>query len=354
MEKTETKPQVASKPEVKLPSLEELLNAGAHFGHRTSRWNPKMEEFIYTERNGVHIIDLIKTLTNLKVALKKIQEESDKSSVLIVGTKGQASTMVENIALETGAFYVNRRWPGGLFTNFDTVKRSIIKLVKQEETLANGAQGLVKKEQLMLSREVNRLNAMYEGIKFMDRLPGLVIVIDSKLEKNAIHEAQIAGIPIVALLDTNCDPSDIQYPIPANDDSIKSIELFTRLFKEALTGGKRVESIRALRNTHVAKLSTLKREHEESVARAKAQQEEAAERMKMLRSGKVSAEEVADGAVVRVVKATPKSVEKAEVKAETPKTTVKKAVKSAAKPKAAKASTKSTAKKSTTAKKAAK
>ena len=189
-----------------MPSLEELLNAGAHFGHNSSRWDPKMAKYIYTTRNGVHIIDLVKTLKMLNSAVKAISNVADQKSIMIVGTKGQAAGLIKKVAEEHGAFYVNQRWPGGLVTNFDVVKKSINRLVKMEEQLASGAEDLVKKERLMLARDVDRLNRMYEGVKFMDRLPGLIIVIDSKLEKNAIAEAQHAHIPIVALLDTNCDP----------------------------------------------------------------------------------------------------------------------------------------------------
>lgn len=312
------------KSKVELPSLEELLNAGVHFGHRTSRWDPKMKQYIYTDRNGVHIIDLVQTLKLLKEALDKVEEVADQKSVMIVGTKGQAATMVQEVAEEVGAYFVDRRWPGGLVTNFDTIKKSVIRLVKLEEKLAGGAEDLVKKEELMLEREVERLNKLYEGIKFMDKLPGLIIVIDSKLEKNAIAEAKLAHIPIVALVDTNCNPDEIDFPIPANDDSIKSIELFMNLFREALKGGKRSDAVKSLRDNHAANLKRLRAEYEEKTLREQKQAEEEAERLKQMRAGKAVAAE--KSRVMRVVK----KEEQPAVEAE------KKAVKAEVKPKAVK------------------
>ena len=183
----------------------------------------------------------------LEKALIAIEEASNKGYVLFVGTKGQAATIVQKKADEVGAFYINKRWPGGLFTNFNVLKKGIFNLIKMEESLASGGKDLVKKEILMMEREVERMNKVYEGIKFMDKLPALVIVIDSKVEKNAIAEARIAGIPTVALVDTNCDPDIVDYPIPANDDSLKSINLFVDLFGKAIANGKKSEGLIALR-----------------------------------------------------------------------------------------------------------
>jgi small subunit ribosomal protein S2 len=278
-------PVVASKAEVAMPELDDLLKAGSHFGHKSSRWNPKMAQYIYDVRAGVHIIDLVKTMKLLKVALKRVQDSSDRGSILIVGTKGQAASLVSEMALETGAFYVNKRWPGGLFTNFEVIKKSLDKLMKMEEHLARGGEGLVKKEQILMEREIARLNKMYSGIKFMDRLPELVIVIDSRVEKNAIHEAVAAGIPIVALLDTNCDPSQITFPIPANDDSIRSLKLFIELFAKAIRGGRRSDALKALRRDYTAKLAKTTSDHQQDVARRKAMEEAERERIKALRKG---------------------------------------------------------------------
>jgi small subunit ribosomal protein S2 len=285
---------------VELPEILDLLQAGSHFGHKKSAWNPKMDKYIYDERNGVHIIDLVKTLDMLEVTLKKLGELAQKGNVLIVGTKGQAASVIQKMAEENGAFYINKRWPGGLFTNFNTIKRSLHVLVSMEEKLARGGDGLVKKEILMMQRDVDRLNKIYEGIKFMDQLPTVVIVVDSKVEKNAIKEAKIANIPIVALIDTNCDPDIIEYPIPANDDSIKSITLFVELFGKAIKGTKKADAIVSLRNTHKAKLATLKQAHEEEVERLAKMEEDERNRLKALREGVLDAKTT--GTVVRVVK----------------------------------------------------
>jgi small subunit ribosomal protein S2 len=343
-----------TKTEVEMPSLEQLLNAGSHFGHRTSRWNPKMAQYIYTNRNGVHILDLVQTLKMLKDAVGAIQDAVDTRSVMIVGTKGQAAGMVKDLSDEVGSFYVTQRWPGGLLTNFHTVKKSISRLISMEEDLASGAEKLVKKERLMLARNVDRLNRMYEGVKFMDRLPGLVIVIDSKLEKNAINEAKNANIPIIALLDSNCDPEGINFPIPANDDSIKSIKLFLEIFKKAIAGGKRTDSLKALRNSHTAKLAQLSTEFDSKTAREKEHETQEVERLKRMRAG-LEKSESGNTAGVRVVKKTPvvaESVveEKAKpVKKVAAKKTAKKAVKKApAKKATTKKATKPAAKKTAT------
>lgn len=284
--------------EFTLPSLEELLNAGVHFGHKKSAWNPKMKPFIHTDRNGVHIIDLISTLTQLKKALHAIKDASDKGNILVVGTKGQAATLVQEMAEKSGAFYVNKRWPGGLFTNFKAIKKSVDKLVSMEETLASGAIGLVKKEQLLMKREVERLNKMYSGIKFMDKVPTLVIVIDSKFEKNAVKEAVNTGIPVVSLVDTNTDPKTVTYAIPANDDSIKSISLFVNIFGNAIAQGVKAKTLLTLRKEQEAKLAKVAQTYEAEVEKKRAMEEQERERMKALKEGK-SVDEVMK--TVRVV-----------------------------------------------------
>lgn len=330
---------VPKKAKVQIPPLEDFLNAGVHFGHRTSRWHPKMQQYIYTSRNGVHILDLVQTMQMLDTALEQIQGAVERGSVLFVGTKGQAATLVQKVALENGAFYINNRWPGGLFTNFSMIKKSVDKLIGMEETLASGAEGLVKKERLMLERDVERLNKLYSGIKFMDRKPELVVVIDSRVEINTIREAANVGIPVVALVDTNCDPDLVTYPVPANDDSIKSIRLFVELFGKALEGGTRSEAVISLRKAHEAKLQALAAQFEQESARKAAMLEEEAERLRRMRAGEeVGA--VATASVVRVVKRA--EVAKSETVADKP------AVKAASKAK------KVTGKSSTAAKKVAK
>ncbi len=295
---TETKTQ-NKVSNVKLPEIIDLLKAGCHFGHKKSAWNPRMKQYIYEERNGIHIIDLVKTQELLESIVKSLAELCEKGNILIVGTKGQAASIVENIALEKGAFYVNKRWPGGLFTNFDTVKKSIQGLVKTEESIAKGGEDMVKKERLQAQAEIIKLNQIYKGIKFMDKLPSALIVVDSKVEKLAIKEARIAGIPIVALVDTNSNPDLIDYPIPANDDSLKSISLLMNILGEVIGESKKSEAVVALRKNHEANLAMYSKQYADEKARQAKMEEEDRERMKALREGKVAETK---GTVVRVVK----------------------------------------------------
>ena len=285
---------------IKIPELIDFLKAGAHFGHKTSAWNPKMKKYIYEQRNGVHIIDLVKSKPMLEKALKAIEEAANKGYILFVGTKGQAATIVQNQAEEVGAFYINKRWPGGLFTNFNILKKGVFSLIKMEESLASGSKELVKKEILMMEREVQRMNKIYEGIKFMDRLPALMIVVDSRVEKNAINEARISGVPTVALVDTNCDPDIVDYPIPANDDSLKSISLYVDLFGKAVKKGKKSEGLIALRKNHKANLKNLHDQYITEKERQERIEEEDRIRMKILREGRTSGKK--STGVVRVVK----------------------------------------------------
>ncbi len=302
---TEVKKEVSKKTETKnksfqLPELIDLLKAGSHFGHKKSAWNPRMKKFIYEERNGIHIIDLVKTLEQLDIALDKLSKYSTQGNILIVGTKGQAATIVQNTALETGLFYINRRWPGGLFTNFDAIKKSVSNLLKLEEELARGGEGHVKKEMLVMKKEVDRLNKMYSGIKFMEKLPTAIIVIDSQVEENAIKEARAMNIPIIGLIDTNCNPDLIDYPIPANDDSLKSITLFANLFGEVCAKSPKAVSVVSLRRDHEAMLDKLHRDYLEERERQQKMEKEDRERMRALRDGKVK--ETDQTSVIRVVK----------------------------------------------------
>ena len=208
-------------------SMKALLESGVHFGHQTRRWNPKMAQFIFTSRNGIHIIDLQKTMQRLKVAynsMKEIVEENGK--VLFVGTKKQAQASVVEYATNCGMFYVAERWLGGLLTNFDTVSKSIQRLKeleKMKETDQWDAE--TKKEILELNRELEKKEKVLSGIKDMSKLPEALFIIDPKREAIAVKEARKLRIPIFAVVDTNCNPDDIDYPIPANDDAIKTIKL---------------------------------------------------------------------------------------------------------------------------------
>jgi small subunit ribosomal protein S2 len=301
----QAKKEVSKKTETKnesfqLPEIIDFLKAGVHFGHKKSAWNPRMEKYIYEVRNGIHIIDLVQTREILGDVLEQLEKYSNNGNILIVGTKGQAASVVEKIAEESGMFYINRRWMGGLFTNFDVIKKSVHSLIKMEEQLAQGCDDLVKKEKLLLKRDILRLNRIYKGIKFMEKLPEAVIVIDSQVEKNAIKEARKMGIPIIALVDTNCNPDIIDHPIPANDDSIKSISLFVKLFGEVVGKSKKSLGVIGLRRDHEAKLARMKKQYEEEKERKEAMEEQERERMKALREGKIDAKKV--GSVVRVVK----------------------------------------------------
>lgn len=296
VEETKTQNKVST---VKFPELIELLQAGCHFGHKKSGWNPRMKQYIYEERNGIHIIDLVKTQELLKKAVEELEKLSNTGHILIVGTKGQAASIVQNIALEKGAFYVNRRWPGGLFTNFETIRRSIQNLVKMEEEIAQGGKDLVKKEVLLMEKEIAKLNMIYKGIKFMDKLPVAIIVIDSKVEKIAVREANRVGIPIISMVDTNSNPDLITHSIPANDDSLKSITLIMNVLGEVIGASKYGNSLVALRRDHDAVLDRMSRNFLEKKEREEKMVNEERERMKALREGKIAESK---GTVVRVVK----------------------------------------------------
>ena len=219
--------------------MKELLESGVHFGHQTRAWNPKMKSYIYQERNGIHIIDLKQTLPLVEKAYEFLKKEvSEGKTVLFVGTKKQAQEIIKNEAERAGAFYVNNRWLGGMLTNFKTIKRSIQRLKKLDEMEEEGIFDLLtKKEVLDLQREREKLNANLGGIREMEKLPDVIFVVDSELEKIAISEAQKLNIPIIAMLDTNSDPTGIDYVIPANDDAIRSIGLIAEKMANAIIAG---------------------------------------------------------------------------------------------------------------------
>lgn len=301
--KVEAKTSSASQlPSIPIPSLEEFLEVGAHFGHETSLWNPKMLPYIYDERNNIHIVDLVKTMKLLKKALAAIQEYSQKGNILVVGTKGQASRIVKENCEKVGAFYVDRRWPGGLFTNFDVMKKSFKKLRNYEEIVAKMPDDLLKKEILAMKKEADKMNRIYGGIKLLDKLPAMIIVIDSKIEKKAVAEANRAGIPVVSLMDTNCSPKGIDYVVPANDDSIRSITLFMELFAKAIKGSRPASSLLSMRIDYYTNLEKMRAERESEIAQKIAQEQENIARIKKLKSGSiktVSSSKV--GRVVRVI-----------------------------------------------------
>jgi small subunit ribosomal protein S2 len=208
--------------------MKELLEAGVHFGHQTKRWNPKMKEFIFGERNGIYIIDLQKTLKMFKEASKFVQDmASEGKLVLFVGTKRQAQDAIAEEATRCGMFYVNQRWLGGLLTNWVTVQKSVKRLKELDEMATDGRYELLpKKEVVKLERERKHLQANLAGIKNLNRLPDTLFVIDSNKEQIAVKEARKLGIPVVAVVDTNCDPTEVDYVIPGNDDALRAIRLF--------------------------------------------------------------------------------------------------------------------------------
>lgn len=221
-------------------TMKQLLEAGAHFGHRTRRWNPKMAPYIYGSRKGIYIIDLQKTLKLLEEACEFVRSKaSEGGTMIMVGTKKQAQKVIEEEAKRCGAFYVNNRWLGGLLTNFKTIKSRIDKLVELEQMEESGELAkLPKKEQSRLRKVLEKLRKNLGGLKGMERLPDIVFVVDPRKEKNAVAEANILGIPVVAIVDTNCDPDPIDYVIPANDDAIRSIKLIVSKIADAYLEGR--------------------------------------------------------------------------------------------------------------------
>jgi small subunit ribosomal protein S2 len=219
-------------------SLRQLLEAGAHFGHQSHRWNPKMAPFIYGARNNIHIIDLAQTVPLMSRALQVVSDTVARGGrVLVVGTKRQAQDAVADSAKRSAQYYVNARWLGGMLTNWKTISRSIQRLSKLDQMLQGEAQGFTKKERLTLSRERARLDKELGGIRDMGGLPDLIFVIDTNKEAIAIKEAQRLGIPVAAILDSNCDPDGIAYPIPGNDDAARAITLYCDLFARAAIDG---------------------------------------------------------------------------------------------------------------------
>ncbi len=229
------------------PNLEQLLAAGVHFGHQTRRWNPKMRRFIFAERNGIHIIDLQKTLRQIELAQKLARDVILRGeNVLFVCTKAQLAAIVQEEAKRCGAMYITERWLGGLLTNFQTVKKQIRRMKELEAGGEAGGEfeNYTKKEQLMLSREREKLSKYLAGIKNMTRLPGLLFVVDTKKERIAVSEANKLGIPIVGIVDTNADPDQISVPIAGNDDAIRSVELITKAVADSILEARREAPVR--------------------------------------------------------------------------------------------------------------
>ncbi|MDR2759590.1 MAG: 30S ribosomal protein S2 [Spirochaetaceae bacterium] len=217
-------------------TMKSLLESGVHFGHQVKRWDPRMEKYIFAERNGIHIIDLQKTIQAIKDAYEAIRKTvSSGKTVLFVGTKKQAQQAIQKEAERCGMFFVNNRWLGGMLTNFVTIKKSLLRLKKLEKMEVDGTfENLTKKEIASLGKERAKLQKNLGGIKEMKDLPGILFIIDTRKEAIAVAEAQRMGIPIVAVVDTNCNPEGINYPIPGNDDAIRAITLFTQIIANAV------------------------------------------------------------------------------------------------------------------------
>ena len=225
-------------------SIKQLLEAGVHFGHPTKKWNPKMAEYIFTMRNGIHIIDLQKTVKKFEEAYNFVRQVSEEGgNILFVGTKKQAADSIKEEAIKCGQYYVNVRWPGGMLTNFKTIRKSIARLNELEKMKEDGTFALLpKKEVAALQKEIDDLEKNYGGIKTMEKLPDAIFIVDPRKEKIAVLEAKKLGIPVVAIVDTNCDPDDADYIIPGNDDAIRAIKLISSVLADAVIEGRQGEA----------------------------------------------------------------------------------------------------------------
>ena len=225
-------------------AMKQLLEAGVHFGHQTRRWDPKMAEYIFQARNGIHIIDLQKTSKKLDEAYSFIKEQAEEGkTVLFVGTKKQAQECMKEAALKCGMYYIDQRWLGGMLTNFDTIRTRVQRLKDLETMQEDGTFDILpKKEVILLKKEMEKLERNLGGIKEMEKLPGVIFLIDPKKERIAILEAKKLGIPVVGLVDTNCNPEELDYPIPGNDDAIRAVKLIADVMANAVIEGKQGES----------------------------------------------------------------------------------------------------------------
>ena len=225
-------------------AMKQLLEAGVHFGHQTRRWDPKMAEYIFQARNGIHIIDLQKTSKKLDEAYSFIKEQAEEGkTILFVGTKKQAQECMKEAAVKCGMFYVDQRWLGGMLTNFGTIRKRVQRLKDLETMQEDGTFDILpKKEVILLKKEMEKLEKNLGGIKDMEKLPGVIFLVDPKKERIAILEAKKLGIPVVGLVDTNCNPEELDYPIPGNDDAIRAVKLIADVMANAVIEGKQGES----------------------------------------------------------------------------------------------------------------
>lgn len=226
-------------------SLKTLIETGAHFGHQTKRWNPKMAEYLYGDKEGVHIFDLVKTKALLDEALNFLKEAAKaKKTILFVGTKKQAKEKIKSVALETESFYINERWLGGIITNFAQIKKTTQKLTDYKKGMESGEfKNRTKKERLLIEREIDKLQKFFGGLIGMEQTPDVLVIIDVKREATAVKEALFKGIDTVALVDSNSDPTNIDYPVPMNDDASKAVEYVLDLIRDAVLEGKGVKKL---------------------------------------------------------------------------------------------------------------
>ena len=231
-------------------TMKSLLESGVHFGHQVKRWDPRMKKYIFAERNGIHIIDLQKTIVSIKEAYEAVRKVITRGeSVLFVGTKKQAQQAIAKEAERSGMYYVNNRWLGGMLTNFSTIKKSLHRLKKLEKMEVDGTfENLTKKEIAAIQKEKAKLEKNLGGIKEMEKLPGIIFIIDTHMEQIAVAEARRMGIPIVAVVDTNCNPEGIDYPIPGNDDAIRAITLFTQIIANAVIDAANGTDLKIIEN----------------------------------------------------------------------------------------------------------
>lgn len=228
---------------VKVPSIQDLFKAGVQFGHETRRWDPKMKKFIYSSKEGIHIIDIAKTQEKLKKAVEFLVSASERGPVIFVGTKKQATEIVKETAIRSGAHFVNIRWAGGVLTNFKEVKKSLMKLVNHEKQFEEGVVGRTKYEVSLMKKEWAKLSRLYAGVKTLNEKPSAVVVVDAKYERSAIRECRSLHIPVVALVDTNTAPDDIDYVIPGNDDALGSIQIIMDTLADAVFEGNKAKRV---------------------------------------------------------------------------------------------------------------
>ena len=239
-------------------AMKQLLEAGVHFGHQTRRWDPKMAEYIFQARNGIHIIDLQKTSKKLDEAYAFLKEQAEEGkTVLFVGTKKQAQECMKEAAIKSGMYYVDQRWLGGMLTNFGTIRKRVERLKELETMQEDGTfEVLPKKEVILLKKEMEKLERNLGGIKEMDKLPGVIFLVDPKKERIAILEARKLGIPVVGLIDTNCNPEEVDYAIPGNDDAIRAVKLIADVMANAVIEGRQGESFETVEEQDVSEEAT--------------------------------------------------------------------------------------------------